>query len=107
MIIFHPASKSLGVPRNGLAATASIPVVVLFLEHQAENKAQTGSKVRRRPVIMDMSHSSGDEPRPDSRRKKCYEKPDVRYEQVFETTALSCGKVTGGESNLCHMNKKS
>ena len=26
--------------------------------------------------------------------KKSYEKPSFRYEQVFVTTALSCGKVT-------------
>jgi hypothetical protein len=26
-------------------------------------------------------------------KKKRYEKPEVRYERVFETMALSCGKV--------------
>lgn len=26
--------------------------------------------------------------------KKAYEKPSFRYEQVFVTTALSCGKAT-------------
>jgi len=27
--------------------------------------------------------------------KKPYEKPAFRYERVFETTALSCGKTAG------------
>ena len=27
--------------------------------------------------------------------KKPYEKPSFRYEQVFVTTALSCGKIAG------------
>ena len=34
---------------------------------------------------------------PDStaKRKKPYEKPAFRYEKVFVTTALSCGKLAG------------
>jgi hypothetical protein len=32
--------------------------------------------------------------------KKPYEKPSFRYEQVFVTTALSCGKV-GATSQNC------
>ncbi len=55
---------------------------------------------------MDTSHSSGDQPLP-ANEKKTYEKPGFRYEQVFVTSALSCGKVTGGIGSLCHMNKKS
>ncbi len=27
--------------------------------------------------------------------KKPYQKPSFRHEQVFETMALSCGKITG------------
>jgi hypothetical protein len=30
--------------------------------------------------------------------KKPYEKPSFRYEQVFVTTALSCGKVSGTQA---------
>lgn len=33
--------------------------------------------------------------------KKPYEKPTFRYEQVFVTTALSCGKFVGGGGG-CH-----
>jgi len=39
--------------------------------------------------------------------KKPYEKPSFPYEEVFVTTALQCGKVTGGSGNPCHQHKKS
>jgi hypothetical protein len=44
----------------------------------------------------------------DSRRagKKLYHKPEFRYERVFETMALSCGKVTPTEFQ-CRFNRKS
>jgi len=45
---------------------------------------------------MPINQSSGDGPRPAVLEKKPYEKPDFRYEQVFVTSALSCGK-TGTE----------
>jgi hypothetical protein len=38
--------------------------------------------------------------------KKHYEKPDVRCEHVFETLALSCGKVQGTQGS-CQHNRKS
>jgi hypothetical protein len=43
----------------------------------------------------------------DSRRaaKKPYVKPQVRHERVFETMALSCGKVQTTEHS-CHFNRK-
>ena len=37
--------------------------------------------------------------------RKPYEKPAVRHEKVFETMALSCGKVQGTVGS-CHMNRK-
>jgi len=37
--------------------------------------------------------SQPDDARAQSGAKRPYHKPEVRYEQVFETTALSCGKV--------------
>lgn len=37
--------------------------------------------------------SSEDTPRTPATAKKPYEKPSFRYEQVFVTTALSCGKI--------------
>lgn len=37
---------------------------------------------------------------------KPYQKPVFRYERVFETAALSCGKLTG-TSNACNLSRKS
>jgi hypothetical protein len=37
--------------------------------------------------------------------KKPYVKPEVRHERVFETMALSCGKVQTTQSG-CHFNRK-
>jgi len=37
--------------------------------------------------------------------KKPYVKPQVRHERVFETMALSCGKVQSTQSG-CHFNRK-
>jgi hypothetical protein len=39
--------------------------------------------------------------------KKPYEKPSFRYEQVFVTTALSCGKATVTQSNCANEPTKS
>jgi hypothetical protein len=37
--------------------------------------------------------------------KKHYTKPDLRFERVFETMALACGKVQTTQAN-CHANRK-
>jgi hypothetical protein len=37
--------------------------------------------------------------------KKTYAKPAFRFERVFETQALTCGKI-GGISNQCKLNRK-
>lgn len=54
---------------------------------------------------MDTNHSPSDEPRTPVTNKKPYEKPSFRFEQVFVTTALSCGKVGAITSN-CIQNPK-
>jgi len=41
----------------------------------------------------------------EAKTRKPYRKPAVRCEQVFETTALTCGKVQVTESQ-CHHNRK-
>jgi hypothetical protein len=41
---------------------------------------------------MDIKNSSSEEPQ-SAATKKPYEKPGFRFEQVFVTSALSCGKV--------------
>jgi hypothetical protein len=48
---------------------------------------------------MEMNNSTFDNPRTPA-TKKPYEKPSFRFEEVFVTTALSCGKV-GGVSSSC------
>jgi hypothetical protein len=55
---------------------------------------------------MAMNQSSSEEPRPAAIEKKPYEKPGFRYEQVFVTSALGCGKTTTTESG-CSLNTKS
>jgi hypothetical protein len=37
--------------------------------------------------------------------KKTYQKPEFRYEKVFETMALSCGKISPTEFQ-CRFNRK-
>ncbi len=37
--------------------------------------------------------------------KKPYVKPEVRHEHVFETMALTCGKIQTTQSG-CHQNRK-
>jgi hypothetical protein len=37
--------------------------------------------------------------------RKPYRKPEVRHERVFETRALSCGKVQTTQAQ-CHFNRK-
>ncbi len=48
---------------------------------------------------MSINESSSDEPRPAAVQKKPYQKPGFRYEQVFVTSALSCGKVTSTQTS--------
>jgi hypothetical protein len=55
---------------------------------------------------MAMNQSSSDEPRPAAIEKKKYEKPGFRYEEVFVTSALSCGKLPGGTQQDCVQNPK-
>jgi hypothetical protein len=51
------------------------------------------------------SLSSNDESRTPATNKKPYEKPSFRYEQVFVTSALSCGKIPG-TSQTCNSTPK-
>ena len=59
---------------------------------------------------MRMSELSEKPGKPDSSEsppatKKKYEKPAFRFERVFETMALTCGKV-GGVEFQCRFNRK-
>jgi hypothetical protein len=42
----------------------------------------------------------------EGKAKKLYQKPAFRYERVFETLALSCGKIAP-TSGTCHHKKVS
>jgi hypothetical protein len=42
---------------------------------------------------------------PERTAKRPYQKPAVRYERVFETTALTCGKVQTTQAG-CHYNRR-
>jgi hypothetical protein len=53
---------------------------------------------------MAMNELSSEEPRGAANQKKPYEKPAFRYEQVFVTSALNCGKTIIESS--CHLNQK-
>jgi hypothetical protein len=57
---------------------------------------------------MQKDANADDKNASDSRRagKKPYQKPEFRYERVFETMALSCGKVSPTEFQ-CRFNRKS
>ena len=39
------------------------------------------------------------------KEKKLYQKPAFRYERVFETLALSCGKIVATQGT-CHHSRK-
>jgi hypothetical protein len=53
---------------------------------------------------MALNQASNEEQRSAETEKKPYEKPAFRYEQVFVTSALTCGKtITEGS---CHLNTK-
>jgi hypothetical protein len=57
-------------------------------------------------AIIDISeNSSNDEPR-GAAAKRPYERPSFRFEQVFVTSALSCGKVSPSDSNCRGLNSK-
>jgi hypothetical protein len=52
----------------------------------------------------DTSGNAKSSPR-DGVAKKPYAKPDFRYERVFETLALACGKLHGNQGQ-CRFNRK-
>lgn len=52
-----------------------------------------------------MDHPSSEQQTVAASEKKPYEKPAFRHEQVFVTTALSCGKITTTQTG-CGLNTK-
>jgi hypothetical protein len=73
--------------------------------HFAHNEPdEIGSKVDGADV-SDVELGSINQTRARANRKLPYEKPAYRYEKVFVTTALSCGKISGG-TGACNMTPK-
>jgi hypothetical protein len=54
---------------------------------------------------MDTNEPSS-EPRTAATSRKPYEKPSFRFEKVFVTTALSCGKVNPVDTNCRGINRQ-
>ena len=52
-----------------------------------------------------MEETTEKTPNTGSPRRKPYEKPAFRHERVFETMALSCGKMQGTQGQ-CGSNRK-
>jgi hypothetical protein len=53
-----------------------------------------------------MENSEREKARQNVTGKKPYRKPEVRFESVFEVSALACGKVFTGTQHDCHFNRK-
>ncbi|MGA7589130.1 MAG: hypothetical protein WBW02_01400, partial [Candidatus Sulfotelmatobacter sp.] len=58
------------------------------------------------PLFMTINSSSGGEPNTAATVKKPYEKPSFRFDQVFVTSALNCGKVSPVDSNCQGLSAK-
>jgi hypothetical protein len=56
-------------------------------------------------MVNDNAEPEDEQPIRKEQAKKPYIKPAFRFERVFETTALSCGKVSPTEF-LCAHNRK-
>lgn len=54
---------------------------------------------------QDKDIATHEEPKAPSRARRAYQKPAFRCEKIFETMALSCGKVQSTQSG-CHSNRK-
>jgi hypothetical protein len=54
-----------------------------------------------------MKTAMHDEANPKGPAKKLYQKPQFRYEHVFETRALTCGKVSPTQGSCAHNRKNS
>jgi hypothetical protein len=48
---------------------------------------------------MTINKSLNEDPQSSAEARKPYEKPSFRFEQVFVTSALSCGKITNTDQS--------
>ncbi len=56
---------------------------------------------------MPVNQSSSEDPRLAASAKKTYEKPAFRFENVFVTSALSCGKINPTQLGCSQLTKVS
>jgi hypothetical protein len=54
---------------------------------------------------MTSDQSENDKPHETPVSKRPYQPPSFRFEKVFETSALSCGKINATQAG-CHLNRK-
>jgi len=50
---------------------------------------------------------TADQPEAQRPQKKLYQRPDFRFERVFETRALTCGKISDTQAQCLHELKNS
>jgi len=55
-------------------------------------------------MTEDRASRENQQPATARKEKKAYQKPSFRYERVFETQALTCGK-TSATMQTCHQNR--
>ena len=53
-------------------------------------------------MIEDRASRENQQPETARKEKKAYQKPSFRYEKVFETQALSCGKTSATMQTCLH-----
>ena len=66
-------------------------------------RLQSGGRSARHMTEKSTDQKNAEESGP--KGKKPYQKPEFRFERVFETMALSCGKVSPTEFQ-CRFNRK-
>jgi hypothetical protein len=52
--------------------------------------------------LMVLSNSSGEKMQSEATAKKPYQKPGFRFERVFVTSALTCGKISPTDLGCTH-----
>jgi hypothetical protein len=80
---------------------AQVQAVARFRLHNLHYNSEAGGWKKN----MDQSTSDKTRDTAPSPAKKPYTTPSFRYESVFETSALSCGKMQGTQG-ACNLNRK-
>ncbi len=81
--------------------------VTVAVRPSGTGTAQASHRQREGENVMQVSQSSSEDPRLAASAKKAYEKPAFRFENVFVTSALSCGKVNPTQQGCVTLTKVS